>query len=145
MIVQAIADFTPEVMKAFLGGSLAQSEPGSKRERSRSKERQPKGNDYACARYASERCSDLDRRAEEEEPERGKAGSNYTYFCKEDLIKVTADAGNGWWYGYTVEDFDQLNDQTAVQGFFPSNYVEKLSSMDKSDEQKATESKVSRG
>ena len=55
------------------------------------------------------------------------------------MIKVTADAGNGWWYGYVVESFEQLNEVPKDQGFFPSNYVERMVSIDEQQKSKPEE------
>ena len=54
----------------------------------------------------------------------------YAYFVKDDLIKVTADAGNGWWYGHVVETFDEVQDSSREGGYFPSTFVQRLASLD---------------
>lgn len=69
-------------------------------------------------------------------------GTKYVYFQKDDLVKVSADGGNGWWYGHVVESFDEMQDESIEQGFFPSNYVTTLKSGDQDEierQQKLTE------
>ena len=62
-----------------------------------------------------------------------QTAGKYIYFFKEDLIKVTADAGQGWWYGHVVETFDEVQNDSVEQGFFPSTFVQTLKSMDYTD------------
>lgn len=49
---------------------------------------------------------------------------------KDDLVKVSYDAGNGWWYGCVVETFDQAQNEHLEQGFFPASFVQRLTSLD---------------
>lgn len=52
----------------------------------------------------------------------------YLFFKKDDLIKATANAGNGWSYGGIVENFADMNKTPRIQGFFPVTYINTLSS-----------------
>lgn len=52
----------------------------------------------------------------------------YLFFKKDDLIKATYNAGNGWSYGGIVENFVDMNKIPRIQGFFPITYVQMLSS-----------------
>lgn len=52
----------------------------------------------------------------------------YLFFKKDDLIKATANAGNGWSYGGIVENFADMNKTPRIQGFFPVAYISVLSS-----------------
>ena len=55
---------------------------------------------------------------------------SYLAFQKDDLIKVlAADRATGWWYGYVITSFDQI-ESTARKGYFPSNYIKLLQSGD---------------
>lgn len=137
MIVQAIADFTPNVLKK-LENTIAES---NTRERSRSREREnskaaESGNRIKPDRVNSLTSLNLDTN---EKSETGQ--STYISFFKDDLIKVLADGGNGWWYGHIVEDMESLHNDACIQkGFFPSTFVQQLKSMDIPDEPSQTQS-----
>ena len=66
---------------------------------------------------------------------------------KDDLIKVSYDAGNGWWYGSVVETFDQVQNEHLEQGFFPATFVQQLTSLDSAtrEQPEASESAGAKG
>lgn len=119
MIVEAIADFTAEALAKVNGGS------GQIRERSRSREKDRQSQTRGIILLVGE-LSFLTVETNED----SKPATRYTYFAKDDLIKVTADAGNGWWYGYVVDSADGTEGSVTDQGFFPSNYVQQLKSLE---------------
>lgn len=72
----------------------------------------------------------------------------YLFFKKNDLIKATSNAGNGWCCGGIVESFSEMNKIPRIQGFFPVNYVQTLTSGDESiinqeEEEKLTQEQFS--
>lgn len=130
MIVQAIADFTPgtvsKMLKSLQPTDDAQTAP---RERSREKEKEKKhGSENHATRYCFSSFLTPD-----DKPEQRGPSTKYIYFLKDDLVKVSYDAGNGWWYGNVVETFDQVQNEHMEQGFFASTYVQQLTSLDSAD------------
>ena len=149
MIVQAIADFTPGTLRKLLT-SLSSKPAEEKEERSRSREREKpnqqresKDNGPLNDRYSTLSILTLD--TEEKPKEEQAQKTKYIYFMKDDLVKVTADAGNGWWYGRVVETFDEAQSDHLEQGFFPSNFVQQLTSMDLETQGKDEEEKKEGG
>lgn len=98
MIVEAIADFTPEVLKS-LGVN-----PHRERSRSRDQESSPRVD-------STQKNSTSD------------SSRLYKFFKAKQLIKVLADGGNGWWYGHCLSEADSASRAPPSSGYFPSNYV----------------------
>lgn len=129
MIVEAIADFTPGVLAKLKGATTAETSSGRERSRSREKESNQE------SRTACQPVNDSSFLTEggKSEDEKVKEDTRYTFFVKDDLIKVTANAGNGWWYGYVIDSYEGDEGDVHHQGFFPFNYVQQLKSLDQQE------------
>lgn len=111
MLAEAIADFTPDILRS-LGVQV-----GRERSRSRDQERTARNPDRAQG--VSEPTGLKETETSNQESKSTTEGSGYIFFKARDRIRVLADAANGWWYGQLLKP--QLTEQA---GYFPSNYVQ---------------------